>query len=310
MTADMSSGGVQIRVAEEVEIRNGDAVQLIFPVLDGEATIPATVVGSGNGFLRAAFRSADDSGRRGFNHGPIFARRYLAGLGARPARSTGRYAASGGYCRFRCGGFSQIFRGARRRMQGPEKSKLVTSIVPILVLVCLFGSLTARAAQTTVSTARAVQNPSAPPKGRPAARLQQVANSAPATGVVPAGQFVNSFKLSEVNVLDTIEMRGIDGYATVRFSLPHTEIVKTATMHLKYHFSPGLLPALSHLKVSLNGTLFATLPVTMQPTVNGATAGAASTAADQQGHHHLARPEQRYARGHAQDARGDAGPRQ
>ena len=37
---------------------------------------------------------------------------------------------------------------------------------------------------------------------------------------------------------------------------------KTATMHLKYHFSPGLIPALSHLKVSLNGSLFATLAVT------------------------------------------------
>ena len=41
--------------------------------------------------------------------------------------------------------------------------------------------------------------------------------------------------------------------------MPQTQVVKTATMKLRYHFSPGLMPALSHLKVSLNGTLFATL---------------------------------------------------
>jgi cellulose synthase (UDP-forming) len=36
-------------------------------------------------------------------------------------------------------------------------------------------------------------------------------------------------------------------------------------MHIRYHFSPGLLPDISHIKVSLNGTLFATLPVTTRP---------------------------------------------
>ena len=32
-------------------------------------------------------------------------------------------------------------------------------------------------------------------------------------------------------------------------------------MHLYYHFSPSLIPSQSHLKVMLNGTVFATLPV-------------------------------------------------
>ena len=45
-------------------------------------------------------------------------------------------------------------------------------------------------------------------------------------------------------------------------SLPQNQAVKTATIKLRYHFSPGLIPAISHLKVSLNGTLFATLAVT------------------------------------------------
>ena len=66
---------------------------------------------------------------------------------------------------------------------------------------------------------------------------------------------------------DTIVLRGVDAYHSVSFSIPQTQVVKTATMHLKYHFSPGLLPDISHLKVSLNGTLFATLPVTKRPTL-------------------------------------------
>src|SRR6185312_2158087 len=45
------------------------------------------------------------------------------------------------------------------------------------------------------------------------------------------------------------------------FSLPQSEVVKAATLKLRYHFSPGLLPAMSHLNVSINGTLFATLPI-------------------------------------------------
>ena len=40
------------------------------------------------------------------------------------------------------------------------------------------------------------------------------------------------------------------------------EVVKAAALEtLRYQFSPGLLPAVSHLNVSINGTLFATLPV-------------------------------------------------
>ena len=71
---------------------------------------------------------------------------------------------------------------------------------------------------------------------------------------------------------DTIVLRGVDAYHSVYFSLPQTQVVKTATMKLRYHFSPGLIPALSHLKVSLNGTLFATLAVNTPPYAEPANA--------------------------------------
>ena len=83
---------------------------------------------------------------------------------------------------------------------------------------------------------------------------------------VAPGSFDNIFTLADVGEPDTIVMRGVDAYHSVYFSLPQTQVVKTATMKLRYHFSPGLIPALSHLKVSLNGTLFATLAVNTPPT--------------------------------------------
>jgi cellulose synthase (UDP-forming) len=39
-------------------------------------------------------------------------------------------------------------------------------------------------------------------------------------------------------------------------------VVRTAKIHIYYAFSPSLLPQLSHIKLIMNGTLFATI----QPT--------------------------------------------
>ena len=60
---------------------------------------------------------------------------------------------------------------------------------------------------------------------------------------------------------DAIAFRGVDASQTVYFSVPRNRLAKTATMKLRYHFSPGLLPTISHINVSLNGTMFATVPV-------------------------------------------------
>ena len=48
----------------------------------------------------------------------------------------------------------------------------------------------------------------------------------------------------------------------IYFTLPQTHVVRTAKIHVYYAFSPSLMPQLSHLKLILNGTLFATI----QPT--------------------------------------------
>jgi cellulose synthase (UDP-forming) len=266
VTADVSSGGAMLKVDEDAYIPDGASVQMIFPVLDGEAAIPATVIGSDKGVIRLQYDELSLEEEEALTMVLYSRADTWLGWGEtrevdRPMRSLGRIFGLSMW------GFTQMFVLLGQKLRGSDGRKLSPSVVPMVVLASLL----------CVST-----------KAGQAAGLPAAANGtggasvATAAKAVPAGEFDNVFKLSDVNVPDTIEMRGIDGFATVRFALPETDVVKTATMHLKYHFSPGLLPALSHLKVSLNGTLFAVLPVVNPPTVNGVTAAPTADVPDQQ----------------------------
>ena len=72
---------------------------------------------------------------------------------------------------------------------------------------------------------------------------------------------MDSFTLSDAGS-PQIELHGIDSMHNIYFTLPETHVVRTAKIHIYYAFSPSLLPQLSHLKLIMNGTLFATV----QPT--------------------------------------------
>ena len=165
-------------------------------------------------------------------------------------------------------------RSRKKKKKATPKTRLATTVAPLLAL--LFATLSAIAAPLPMQA-----DPSGMQSGPPLGQAPVGATSAGATMLADAlsparsqarpvtpGNFDNLFTLADIGVPDTIILRGVDAYHSVYFAVPQTQIVKTATMHLRYHFSPGLIPNLSHLKVSLNGTLFATLPVTTQPSQN------------------------------------------
>ena len=52
---DLSSGGVMVRMERDIYREVGDSVKLTLPVLDGNATLPATLVGVSGNVLRAQF---------------------------------------------------------------------------------------------------------------------------------------------------------------------------------------------------------------------------------------------------------------
>ncbi len=302
ITGDLSSGGVLLKLKEEASVKVGDPVKLIFPVLDGDATLPGTVVGADWKELRVQFDALTIQEEEALTM--VLYSRADTWLGWGEARETDRPLKSLMHIlQLAVRGLSQTLRGPGKKQTVP-KGKLATSIAPVLLFALMLGTMrgaqpvrpatggttnqTATAATANAGTdtgvlpakqagAKAASgNASSQDGTAPSVVLPGAFNPSGDTGVavrpVPPGEFDNLFTLADVSVPDTIVLRGIDAYHSVHFSVTQTQVVKTAVMRIRYHFSPGLLPELSHLKISLNGTLFYTIPVTRQPTVIGAEA--------------------------------------
>jgi cellulose synthase (UDP-forming) len=239
VTADISTGGLMVRVEGDFTAAPGDAIKLTLPVLDGNATLPATLVGISGNILRAQFDPLTLQEEEALTMVLYSRADTWLGWGEtrepdKPLTSLGRIFKLAFY------GLQQTRRDWIKPKAAPSRGKLATSIVPLVLFAALFGVATLSAQSSAEASTSSVA-------------------AAPDT-------FDNVLTLADVGVPGTIVLRGLDAFDTVRFSLPRNQVVKTATMQLRYHFSPGLLPSLSQLKVALNGTLFATLPVTMQPT--------------------------------------------
>jgi cellulose synthase (UDP-forming) len=275
VTTDVSSGGLMIRMERDFTASAGESVKLTLPVLDGNATLPATLVGVSGNVLRAQFDPLTMQEEEALTM--VLYSRADTWLGWGETREADKPLTSlGRIFQLALHGLVQTIQSMSKPAKTPPKGKLATSIVPLLLFAVLFAPQTLSAQvrpflatqlspQVKSSAVQRRQGSISPADALPAmAQTSMDGSVAPSAPVVP-GTFSNVIALSDIGVTDTIVMHGIDAYSTVRFSLPQTQIVKTATMRLRYHFSPGLIPSLSHLKVSLNGTLFATIPVTAPP---------------------------------------------
>jgi cellulose synthase (UDP-forming) len=298
VTTDMSSGGVMIQMERDFTATIGEPVKLTLPVLDGNATLPATLVGINGDVMRVQFDPLNLQEEEALTMVLYSRADTWLGWGEtrepdQPLKSLGRI------FRLAINGFRQTIRVMLKRKPAPPRGRLATSIAPGLLLAVLFaaGTLSAQDAPPANPVQEkppaAQPTPSSPAAPTPPAAGQAPAPTHPATGqapasthtatvhalhpaaaaaasstsapLVPVGNFDNVFSLVDIGVPDTIVLRGTDAHRTVRFALPQTHSVKTATMKLHYHFSPGLIASLSHLNVSLNGTLVATLAVDKQP---------------------------------------------
>ena len=108
VTVDMSSGGVAIKIDDGRSTCGSATMQLIFPVLDGEATIPATIVVWYDGVVRARFDPLTLQEEEALTM-VLYSRAQTRGWdGARPARSTGRCEAWDGSFALSMWGFKQM----------------------------------------------------------------------------------------------------------------------------------------------------------------------------------------------------------
>jgi cellulose synthase (UDP-forming) len=277
VTQDMSSGGVLVRMERDFVTTIGESVRVVLPVLDGTSSLPATVVGINGNVLRVQFDPLNLQEEEALTM--VLYSRADTWLGWGETREPDRPLVSlRRIFRLALFGFQQTIRGVMKRRQIPRKGRLAVGVAPLVLLVVMacVGPLMAQPQQ------QAASKPS--PEGLAAGTLSAVAPASMQSPHATApGTFDSVLSLTDIGVHDAIVLRGVDASHAVHFSLPQTQIVKTATMKLRYHFSPGLIPSLSHLKVSLNGALFATLAVDTQPTAAGLHALPEQKQTDSQG---------------------------
>ncbi|ADW69097.1 UDP-forming cellulose synthase catalytic subunit [Granulicella tundricola] len=263
VTADLSSGGVMVTTDRSFTALPGESVKLIFPVLDGDASLPGTIVSADGRSIRAQFDPLNLQEEEALTM--VLYSRADTWLGWGEAREADRPLFSLlRIFQLSYHGLSQTIRGLMRNKKSTPKGKFATNVAPLLLFALLAG-FSGRHASAQVQSSRYMGVPNSTSATAEVPRPATFGPGAPAPKPVAPGAFDNTFQLADVGVPDTIVLRGVDAYHSVFFSLPQTQVVKTAKMHLRYHFSPGLIPDISHLNVSLNGTLFATLPVKTRP---------------------------------------------
>ncbi|HEY4357235.1 MAG TPA: UDP-forming cellulose synthase catalytic subunit [Acidobacteriaceae bacterium] len=268
-TSDLSNGGVMLYTTQKVSFTPGEEVRFVFPVLDGDATLPATLISIQGNYVRAHFAPLSIQEEEALTM--VLYSRADTWLGWGEARDVDQPVRSlWRILQLAVHGVRHAVRGAFKR-QAPARSKMATSITPLLLLVLLglgLGLGSARSADAQKRITNAPFTPEAQPLNGQSIPTGMRLTPGQGEGIqarpVAPGKFDNLFTLADVSTPETIVLRGVDSYHSVYFAVPQTQNVKTATMRLYYHFSPGLLPMISHIKVSLNGTLFATLPVTHQ----------------------------------------------
>ncbi|WP_019937776.1 cellulose biosynthesis cyclic di-GMP-binding regulatory protein BcsB [Bordetella sp. FB-8] len=102
----------------------------------------------------------------------------------------------------------------------------------------------------------------APPASAPTAPAAAVSTASPqASPFLPPGAQTYRIPLLRHYADQGLTLRGEDSYGGMDFGLRQDERVVRVRLNLDYSYSPTLLPALSHLKVLLNGVVGATIPL-------------------------------------------------
>jgi cellulose synthase (UDP-forming) len=259
-TIDMSSGGTSIRFSEAVDVIPETVVHLAFPLPSVAADLPATAVSSEGSVLRVRFDNLSIAEQEVLTM--VLYSRADSWLGWGESRESDNVLRSmGRIFQISMQGlvstFQSLFTGKDKKAR---KARALSVVSPALIFFALCLTLLGGAHRVL-----------AQPQGFAGALQTGVPDKNAPT---PPGQFHDTFTLNDAGS-PQIELHGIDSSHTIFFTLPQTHVVRTAKIHLYYAFSPSLLPQLSHIKLIINGTLFATV----QPTP-GQIGGSSSQDAD------------------------------
>jgi cellulose synthase (UDP-forming) len=248
-TVDMSSGGSSIRIIDPpgLAMDTETCVNLAFQQANVHMDLPASVVSLEGSVLRVAFNNLNIAEQEVLTM--VLYSRADSWLGWGESREPDDPLMSlARIFRISMHGLATTFKSLiTPRPKSGKKAAALSAARPVLIfLLASILAATAHAAQGAAPAAAIPDPPAAPPPA--------------------AGQYRDVFTLADAGA-PKLEMRGIDSVQNIYFTLPLTHVARTAKIHLYYAFSPSLLPRLSHLKLMLNGTLFATVQPT--PGANG-----------------------------------------
>jgi cellulose synthase (UDP-forming) len=255
-TIDMSSGGTSIRFSEAVDAMPQTKIKLGFPLPSVSVDLPAVVISSEESVLRVRFEDLTIAEQEVLTM--VLYSRADSWLGWGETRESDNVLHSmARIFQISMRGLSTTFQSLFMNKDKRLKKKApalpaVTSVLIFALGIALMGGAHSAQAQ---------------PQGFAGAISSGVPEK---VATLPPGQFRDTFSLNDAGS-PQIELHGIDSSHTIFFTLPQTHVVRTAKIHVFYAFSPSLLPQLSHIKLIMNGTLFATI----QPTP-GQIGGSAS----------------------------------
>ncbi len=251
-TVDMSNGGAGIRLSEPLDLAPDSLVYLAFSGTPSATPLHATVVSLEESVLRVSFENLSIAEQEVLTI-QLYSRAD-SWLGWGESRESDNVLRSlGRIFQISMRGLMATFLSIFGREEKAARKSTSLSIAQLGIIFLLAAALTAAAPRVLGQSPHPSSNPASP------ANTASSANTA--NPPVPPGQYHDTFTLADAGS-PQIELHSIDRQHNIYFTLPQTHVVRTATMHVYYAFSPALIPQLSHLKLILNGTLFATI----QPT--------------------------------------------
>lgn len=130
------------------------------------------------------------------------------------------------------------------------------------VVPCAMLAIALAAVSLADGTSAQTRPAAVPPPLLPAAPATAATAAATASAnTTPVAGAVRELNLTQLGIDYAIQLRGISGTVGIPFNVRADELVTAASFRLNYAYSPSLIPELSHLKVTVNDVLVATLPV-------------------------------------------------
>lgn len=250
-TMDLSSGGASISFSKALRLQSGADVRIGFTGAT-PCDLPASIVASEGSVQRVRFENLSIAEQEVLTR--ILYSRADSWLGWGEARKPDDVMSSLGRVfvlsmRGLAATFKSLIGGDRR---GNGSMSIVRVSALLLTIIALL-----------LSALRLHGQPQTAPKATPAnaSVLSGIALASSETdknAVITPGHYQDLFTLNDTGT-PQIELHGIDSKHSVYFTLSETHVAGSARIHVYYAFSPGLLPQISHIKLLLNGTLFATV---------------------------------------------------